>query len=260
MSVTAHAPGSVTIVFVPQDEDSSLGISLATADGVTATVERAREPLIYLDDRPAQVDPVTGVLDRLGVTATVRLDLDIPIGCGFGASGAATLATALAANERFSLGHERPALVEMAHRAEVAAGTGLGDVFIQDQGGLVWDTGNGLERSTRSARIEYESFGGITTAAVLGDQSTISKVMEAGRDVLTTLDPNGSLSTLFECSWEFAQRTGLATERVAGAVERIEKAGGTATMAMLGETVVAAGTNGVLDHHTQITPEGAVLQ
>ncbi len=260
MAVTAHAPGSVTTIFAPQDGDSSLGISFATADGVTATVESTRESSIYLDDRPAQVEPVTGVLDRLGVTATVRLDTEVPIGCGFGASGAATLATALAANERFELGHDREALVEASHRAEVAAGTGLGDVFIQNRGGLVWDAGDGLERTVRTDRIEYESFGGITTAAVLGDEGTMAQVKEAGRDALATVDPEGPIPDLFDVAWTFAQQTGLATERLANAVTEVEEAGGTATMAMLGETVVATGTDGVLDHETQITPEGATLE
>jgi Predicted archaeal kinase (sugar kinase superfamily) len=260
MSVSAYAPGSVTIIFAPQESGASLGISFATADGVTASVESTRQSSLYLDGRPARVEPVTGLLDRLGVTATVRLDTDVPIGCGFGASGASTLATALAANERFDLGHDRAALVEMSHRAEVEAGTGLGDVFIQDQGGLVWDTGDGLEHTTRTARVEYESFGSITTAAVLGDEGTMSNVEEVGRAALSEVDPEGAMTDLLAASWRFARETGLATERVADAVEAVRAQGGQATMAMIGETVVATGTNGALDHATEITPAGAKLQ
>jgi pantoate kinase len=260
MSVTAHAPGSVTTVFVPQDGESSLGVSFATADGVTATVESTREASLYLNGRPARVEPVTGLLDRLDVTATVRLDTEVPIGCGFGVSGAATLATAVAANERFDLGHDREALVEVAHRAEVEAGTGLGDVFIQNCGGLVWDTGNGLERTDRTDRIEYISKGGITTAAVLGDAGTMERVSAAGRAALGAVQPDGALADLFEASWQFAQESGLATDRVAEAVASVQDAGGAATMAMLGETVVATGVEGTLDNTTRITPDGAALQ
>ena len=223
-------------------------------------MESARDPFIYLDGRPAQVEPVTRVLDLLGVTPTVRLETEVPIGAGFGASGAATLATALAANERFDLGHDRSALVEVSHRAEVAAGTGLGDVFIQDRGGLVWDTGDGLQRTTLTAQIEYQSFGGITTAAVLGDEGTLDRVTEAGREALAKIAPEGPIDALFKVSWTFAERTGLATDRVADAVAAVEDDGGTATMAMLGETLVATGSEGVLDHHTEITSTGATLQ
>lgn len=260
MSVTAYAPGSVTTVFVPQDSESSLGVSFATADGVTATVESTIEPSLYLDGRPARVEPVTRLLDHFDVTATVRLDTEVPIGCGFGASGAATLATALAANERFNLKCDRDDLVEASHRAEVEAGTGLGDVFIQNRGGVVWDTGDGLERTTRTDRIEYTSYGGITTAAVLGDEATLERVRNAGRSALSTIRPDGPLTELFDASWYFARETGLATDRLAEAVDSVQDAGGTATMAMLGETVVATGADGVLEKETHITSDGATLK
>lgn len=260
MPTTAYAPGSVTTVFVPQDGASSLGVSFATADGVTATVERAPETRVYLDDRPISIAPVPGVLDRLGAAATVRLDLELPLGYGFGASGAATLATALAANEELALGYDRSALVEASHRAEVAAGTGLGDVFIQDRGGLVWDVGDGVKRVHRTARIEYAAYGEIATADVLGDDRAMERVATAGRDALATIDPPGPISTLFGVSWTFAERTDLATQRVAEAIQDVRAAGGVATMAMIGETVVATGVDGVLDHETHITPTGATLR
>lgn len=259
MPVRAHAPGSVTTVFVPQDAAASLGVSFATADGVTATVERASESEVYVDERPIRIDPVQKVLDRLNATATVHLELELPLGYGFGVSGAATLATALATNECLRLGFDRDALVEASHRAEVAAGTGLGDVFIQNEGGLVWDLGDGRKRVRRSGRIEYAAYGEIATAEVLGNAGAMERVREAGREALTTLDPRGSLATLFEASWRFAERTGLATDRVAGVVADVCRKGGMATMAMIGETVIATGVEGVLDHETQIDPAGAKL-
>jgi len=260
MSATAAAPGSVTTVFVPQDGEASLGVSFATADGVTATVERAAEPTVVLDGQPTEVEPVSGVLRRLDAPARVRLSTDVPIGCGFGVSGAATLATALAVNADQQLGHERTALVQAAHRAEVEAGTGLGDVFIQDRGGLVWDLGAGLCHTERTARIEYVSFGEMETAAVLGDEGAMKRVAEAGQAALGTLDPTGPLGPLFEASWRFAERVGLATASVSAAVADVRDADGAATMAMVGETVVAADVDGVLPHATRIAAEGAQVR
>jgi len=257
MSATAVAPGSVTTVFVPQDGSSSLGVSFATADGVTATVRPASDTEIVLDDAPASVEPVAGVLRRLDVSASVRLDTDVPIGCGFGVSGAATLATALAANADQHLGYDRDALVQAAHRAEVVAGTGLGDVFIQNRGGLVWDLGNGLRHADRSARIEYAAFGEIATADVLGDEGAMERVVAAGRAAFDELDPCGPLPSLFDVSWRFADRVGLATEPVRSAVADVTRADGAATMAMVGETVVATGVDGALPNATRIASEGA---
>jgi len=258
MSVTATAPGSVTTIFVPQGGAASLGVSFATADGVRATVRPAAEPAILLDGAPASVAPVSGVLERLGTTAAVELETEVPIGCGFGASGAATLATALAVNELRGLGRARERLVEAAHRAEVAAGTGLGDVFIQDRGGLVWDRGKGLRRVSCTDRVQYTAFGDVATADVLGDEQALRRVESVGREVLASLDPRDGLASLFDASWAFARRTDLASDRVESVVSSVRRQGGSATMAMVGETVLAVGSSS-LEGETQVTPDGASL-
>ena len=260
MPETAYAPGSVTTLFVPRDGQPSLGVSFATADGASATVEPAPETVVHLDGRKADVAPVSGVLRRLGVTARVRLTTDLPIGCGFGVSGAATLATALAVNEAEGLGHGREALVQAAHRAEVAAGTGLGDVFIQERGGLVWDRGDGLRQADCTATIGYTAFGDISTADVLGDEEAMHRVATVGREVLADLDPAEGLEPLFEASWGFATRVGLPTGRVEEVVTAVRAAGGAATMAMVGESVLAVGAEAALDDTTQVTSAGAALR
>ena len=260
MAVTATAPGSVTTIFAPRDGEASLGVSFAIADGATVTLEPASETVVFLDGERASIAPVAGVLDRLGVTAAVRVETEVPIGCGFGVSGAATLATALAANAMDGLGHDRDALVETAHRAEVSAGTGLGDVFIQDRGGLVWNRGNGLQRSACTDAVQYATFGNIATADVLGDAEAMRTVAAVGQATLADLDPTDGLASLFKASWEFATRTGLAPERVVQAVEEVHAAGGTATMVMVGETVVSTGGHEGLDHSTQMTASGARLR
>ena len=258
-AATAVAPGSVTPIFVPPGpaEDGSLGVSFAVEDGVEATVEPAAESSIDLDGEPTPFAPVENVLARLEVSAAVSLTASIPIGYGFGASGAATLATALAANDALDLGWERERLLAAAHRAEVDAGTGLGDVFVQERGGLVWNTGDGIRRSELSADLAYTAFDGIATSAVLDDDRTIERVRECGRDCLSRASPEQSLRELLALSWEFAQDSGLATERVGETVRRVERDGGVASMAMLGETVVATDTQGVLERRTRITNDGA---
>ncbi|SFR49945.1 GHMP family kinase ATP-binding protein [Halogeometricum limi] len=258
---TAYAPGSVTTVFAPRDDgEGSFGVSFTVEDGVGATVEPADETTVRLDGEPTEFEPVEGVLGSLGVSAAVSLSADVPIGCGFGASGAATLSTALAADAAFDLGLTRDDVVEAAHRAEVAAGTGLGDVFVQDRGGLVWNTGDGRERMDRTDRVEYVSTGGIATESVLGDPASMRKVKTAGTDALAAFDPDTPLSRWFETAWTFADRTGLPTASVRASVDRVREAGGAATMAMVGETVLAVGVDGVLERETRITPDGASLR
>lgn len=254
----AHAPGSVTTMFRPA-EDASYGVSLATADGVTATVEEAADSSLRLDGEPVEMAPVEIALEDLGVSGEVALRAELPIGCGFGISGAATLATVLAADAEFDLGHDREELVGLAHRAEVEAGTGLGDVFVQERGGLVWNVGDGIESREYQAEIQYATFGGLETAALLSDDAAIERVRKAADTQLERFDPRAGFDNLLDVSWEFARATGLPTDGVSDAVERIKDRGGSATMAMIGETVVATGAGDTLDGATTVATEGAKL-
>ena len=258
-SATASAPGSVTPIFVPAQspEDGSFGVSFAIEDGVEATVESSADVSVTLDDEPTSFEPVENVLRQLDVSATVSLAASVPVGYGFGASGAATLATALAANEAFDRGRSREKLLEAAHRAEVAARTGLGDVFIQDRGGLVWNTGDGPQRSEWSGDLEYTAIDGIATSTVLDDEQTVERVRECGQESLSRFSHEMSLRELLGLSWEFVQRSDLATDRVSEEVKCVERDGGAASMAMLGETVIATGGQDVLERTTRVSNEGA---
>ena len=256
----AFAPGSVTAVFAPAESgDGSRGASVAIEDGVVASVSDAAETVVTLDGTATAFEPVELLLDDLGVDARVDLTAELPVGCGFGASGAATLATALAVDERFDLGATRDELVDASHRAEVAAGTGLGDVFIQETGGLVTSYGDGIRRYDRDDPVEYVSYGGIATSDALGDPELMADVERVGNAVLDDLPADPSLSHLTGRAWEFAREIGLPTDRVRDAVAEVEAAGGTASMAMLGETVFAVGVDGVLDERTRVASEGARL-
>ena len=258
-SVTAHAPGSVTIIFAPPSDlqEGSFGVSFAIADGVAATVQTASETRVSLDGDRTAFAPVEIALREFGVTAEVSLAAEIPVGYGFGASGAATLATTLATNELAGLEMTREKLVEVAHYAEVEAGTGLGDVFIQSRGGLLWNTGDGRERVERDEPIEYTAFGGIATEDILTDEETTDRVRTVGRESRAQFSPDASLGEQFDLARDFAERTGLTTDRVIEAVRRVEAAGGVGTMAMVGETVVATGVQDVLEERTRIENRGA---
>lgn len=256
----AFAPASVTAVFAPNEEGTrTRGASVALEDGVTVSVEEADTTVTTVDGDPAEFEPVDGVLDRLGVTARVDIRPEVPIGAGFGTSGAATLSTALAANELHGLSLPRAELVERARAAEVAAGTGLGDVYIQDTGGLRYDVGSGRERVETDAAVEYSSYGGLSTAEALGDAELMATVRTEGSKVLDELPDPPTLREVFERSWPFAQALGLPTERVVEDVERVQAAGGAATMAMLGETVVAVDCEDVLPNRTRVSTDGARL-
>lgn len=249
---TAFVPGHVTGFFSahPADDPAvagSRGAGVTLADGVRVTVEPADRTELAFDGRPVEMAPVERVLDALGVTASVTLESDLPLGAGFGVSGAASLGTALAVNACLGGGRSENELVELTHVAEVASDTGLGDVVAQARGGLPirlepGAPGHGrLDGIPARPRVEYLSFGQVSTEEVLtGDTDRLTR---AGERALDHLVDDPTLETFADASLTFAREAGLLTDDVAEAVERVADAGGTAAMAMLGDTVFAFGTD-----------------
>ncbi|WP_435180003.1 pantoate kinase [Halorussus sp. AFM4] len=247
-SSRAFVPGHVTGFFSVHDADDpeqagSRGAGLTLSDGVTVEVEPAEDTSMQLNDEPAAVEAVTRVLAALGVEARVTARTDLPVGAGFGVSGAAALGTALAANDTFDCGRSVNELVAIAHAAEVEAGTGLGDVVAQARGGapIRLDPGapeyNRLDGVPARGRVEYLTLGERSTEAVLsGDTDRLSEV---GVDMLVRLVEVPTLPTLLDASREFAREADLLTDEVREVLDDVRAEGGEAAMAMLGETVFA---------------------
>jgi len=250
---TAFVPGHITGFFSAHPDDDptkagSRGAGVTLTDGVEVTVEPTPEPesTVVLDGDPIDVDPVTTVLETLEVTARVEATSDVPIGAGFGVSGAMALGTALAANHVFERSLSTNELVTVAHGAEVQAGTGLGDVVAQAHGGVPirLEPGgpheNVLDSIPTGTRVEYVSFGQLSTAAVLsGDTAALTA---AGERALSTVVAEPTLESFMYASRRFAREAGLLTDRVKRAIDDVAGVDGEASMAMLGETVFAFGT------------------
>lgn len=260
----AHAPGSVTGLYAPPPADDpeapSRGASVAIRDGVAVEVAPAPETVVTVDGDRAAVEPVAGVLDALDATAAVDLRPEVPLGHGFGASGAATLATALAANAAFGLGREREALVAAAHRAELAAGTGQGDVFVQDRGGFVSSGSAGeIRRATPAAALEWTSVGPIDTGEVLADGEVTATAARVGPTHIDALGEAPSPRAFAERSRAYLEALGIATPFVEREIGRVEAAGGAGSMALFGETVFAVDVRDVLPNRTRVSTAGATL-
>ncbi|SDE97829.1 pantoate kinase [Halorubrum xinjiangense] len=283
---TAFVPGHVTAFFSahPADDPAvagSRGAGVTLTDGVTVRVsapegavdapEGAVDAPEGTVDAPGSagdagettidgeagsigaVDDVLAELDALG--ADVAVETDLPIGAGFGVSGAAALGAALAANEAFDRGCSENDLVRIAHAAEVGRGTGLGDVVAQARGGVPVRLEPGapgvgeLDGVPATARVEYVAFGELSTEEVLGGDTTA--LSAAGAEALDRLRADPRLPTLMNAARAFARDADLLVSEVETAIEAVESAddegteGGDdpgAAMAMLGRTVFALGT------------------
>ena len=250
---TAFVPGHVTGFFSahPHDEPvkaGSRGAGVTLSHGVEVTVRRASDATraVGLGGESVEMPPVERVLDALGVDATVEAETPLPLGAGFGVSGAMALGTALAGNTVFDCGRSANELTALAHVAEVQSGTGLGDVVAQARGGVPIRLDPGapgygrLDGVPARPDVEYVTFGELSTEAVLsGDTDRLSA---AGEDALARLVREPTLEQFMYASRRFAREADLLTDEVTEAIRAVSEAGGEASMAMLGRTVFALGT------------------
>jgi pantoate kinase len=247
----AFVPGHVTGLFSVHAHDDprkagSRGAGLALSAGVTVELIPNTETTVRLDGTTVGMDAVARTLDELGVSATVGVETELPVSAGFGVSGGAALGAALAANQAFGLDHTENELISIAHAAEIAAGTGLGDVVAQARGGVPLRCEPGAPGqgtldgiSTPPTRIEYVSFGGRSTGEIIGGD--VEGLTRAGERALADLLDEPTLPRLFACSRAFATEADLLTPPVERAIDAVLDTGNEAAMAMLGETVVALG-------------------
>jgi len=248
----AFVPGHVTGFFsIHRDEDDptktgSRGAGLALTDGVTVTVKPADRTALRLNDVPIEMEAVETVLSTLEATALVEAETPLPVGSGFGVSGAMALGTALATNAAFDRKLSESELLTIAHGAEVQAGTGLGDVVAQARGGIPIRLEPGgpqvnlLDGVPERARVEYHTMGELSTEEVIsGDTQLLN---HAGKQSLSRLVEEPTLSSFMRAARKFAREAELLTPDIRDVILDVSEADGQASMAMLGETVFALGT------------------
>jgi pantoate kinase len=268
----AFVPGHVTGFFtVDRDDDptvaGSRGAGVALADGVTVTVRESTDPAVWLDGDRVEIAAVSRVRSTLEAKVAVRGETDLPVGAGFGVSGAMALGTALATNDLLDRALSERELVTIAHGAEVQAGTGLGDVVAQARGGMPirLEPGGPLENEMDGIparpRIEYLSLGELATDDVLA--AADGRLTRAGENALSRVVERPTPAAFIRASRQFSRESELLTDDVRDVVDAVTDTGGDAAMAMLGETVFALGTGlsdaGYDPTVSRVHPAGATL-
>ncbi|MDD5474552.1 MAG: pantoate kinase [Candidatus Methanoperedens sp.] len=269
----AHISG-IFIIDIKKDPalSGSMGAGICLEDGAVTKVSAAKETTVKINGAVADA-PTTLTAVRLLTPQPVLVEttLRVPVGAGFGASGAGALSAALAVNEALSLNLTFREIAEAAHVAEVTNRTGLGDVTGQTFGGIVIRKKAGAPFTVHvdkipcsDSKISWVSFGGISTKSVLSDDLKKKSINKAGRLRLRELLKKPTLENFFRQSRAFAKEIELMSPHVKDAIEAVEAAGGLASQAMLGNTVFAINDNGALSefgdvHESRISNAGAHL-
>jgi pantoate kinase len=142
-------------------------------------------------------------------------EFELPVGCGYGASGSGALGLAYGLNKLFQLDLTAAECGRIAHISEVVNQTGLGTVCGLLCSGLCVLKEPGYpctyERISvpENIRVICTSFGEIYTKSILSDEEFQLKIKKAGKIVLSKFLFNPNIKSFMNLSHEFIEKTQL---------------------------------------------------
>ncbi|MCX8204423.1 MAG: GHMP kinase [Candidatus Nezhaarchaeota archaeon] len=245
----AFSPSHITGFFEIHDSSpnplyvGSRGAGVSLKLGVVSFAEAERsskhEVEVYCGGRKVDFE-----VTKLAVTRLLRLAnspyrvvvnhfFSVPVGSGFGSSGAGALSAALAVNEALRLGLTREEAAREAHIAEVVYRTGLGDVVAQLIGGLearVKPGGPGVGEvwkiPVHDLVVVCAPLGVYETRAMITHPSLRERINKVGARALELFLQNPSPRSFMELSARFAEEVGFINGWLKGLAGAVIEAGG----------------------------------
>lgn len=260
----AFAPSHITGIFQIFDQSKdplkvgSKGAGASLCRGVTTIVKAKKSEKSSLDikinglaSNSAEVSRgvVEVFLSKFKELANYNLFVEhyveMPIGAGFGTSGAAALSLSLALNETFNLGMSIIKAAQIAHTVEVHCKTGLGTVIAETFGGIEIRTKPGAPGIGDIKHIPVKkdmvvaclSYGPLSTQRFLTDMLVRERINRFGGKLIDKLVEKPNITNLMKLSREFAENVGLLTEKLRGVLKAADEAGFVCSMPMFGESI-----------------------
>ncbi len=218
--------------------------------GASVWVSEGDSNTAYYNKQKINFQTVELVIKKL-TKKKIRVEISspLPLGAGFGMSGASALATAYALNKLLNLDMEKKELAMIAHCAEVEAGSGLGDVVNQFYGGFLAKFEPSWKFRVKRIKMEGKKvfckfFSKISTKKIITNRKKRNIINIAGKKALSSLGKmmkrkkKPLFAELIALSKTFALESGLLSDtRVLSIIEGIEGRNGHASMIMLGNSV-----------------------
>jgi len=257
---TAFSPCQITGFFRIHDRSADLravgstGAGVCIQQGVTTSVKLSQGSLrrdILLNGHALSNPKVSRLVLREfqqvsgRFNATVKHHSEVPVGCGYGTSGAGALGLALSLNESLGEPVSRLEAAQIAHTSEVEAHTGLGTVAAEFTGGPVVRLKPGAPGIGATKRIHFKkdsrivsgTFGPFPKTRVLGNESISARVNKCGRGLVSRFTKRPREEAFVELSRAFSKCVSLSSPRLKLAIRRLEVEGFLPSMMMLGESL-----------------------
>ena len=170
-------------------------------------------------------------------------EIDVPVGYGFGCSGAVALSLALALNDALKYGYTKTKVAQIAHKAEIKCQTGLGDVLASYHGGFEIRTKSGapgvgeVQRITPKEKLEVMiiCFNPISTKKFLKEK--ISLINGLGGKMVQKLVKSQDMDEFQDMSIKFAQYIHVITPKMNKVIKDLHDNGIKCGIALFGETI-----------------------
>jgi pantoate kinase len=159
-------------------------------------------------------DHVRKLLDY-PIDVKIEHSFDLPVGCGYGASGSGALGTIFGLNELLNLNLSNIESGRIAHIAEVINKTGLGTVCGQLGRGLCVLKEPGYPCSFERLECPDDllvicgSFGMIQTKSILSNDNLSRKIKKAGSIALNRLLAEPNYRNFIQTSFQFVKNTDI---------------------------------------------------
>lgn len=251
MEISSYCPAALSFIFKSclyknVAESGSIGIGCTINSGVTSTVKTSYQTKILFNNTQIYFPTVLSALTRLTpVPLHVSLHSPLPLGYGFGLSGASALSTLYAANKILKTEKTKKELALLAHKAEIENGTGLGTVATEITGGFLLKNIPGFPVDTVTfpfigQKLYAIIIGKLTTPSILHDKMRMRKINHAADEALSKIRKmsSGTLEDIIDISYEFAKKSTLLHTSLHFVIEKVRQQGIHATMAMLGEVII----------------------
>jgi pantoate kinase len=218
---------------------------LELSSAKTSTIE------VHINGRLAPEAKVTHEVCNLLLTKiegcyhiTVKHDVEVPIGAGYGASAAGAVSTVMALSKAAGLNMTLNQMAQYAHLAELRCATGLGSVSGVARGGAILILEAGAPGYDRvdwlplepSHRIVSASFAPIPKEDIIFSPTTLEAVNREAQIVMTQILSNPTPVFFMELCNQFARKAGFLSQRLTKVLTKVLDAGALgATQNMIGD-------------------------
>lgn len=257
MSVSIFVPSHITGFFNIQNHENPLingscGAGFLLDSGVVTNIKKSAcdETSIKINGKTdfRNETIIREVINLLDIEDTFKItqEITVPIGAGFGTSASSALGTAIGIAEILDLNHDIIKSGQIAHKAEIKLGSGLGDVIAELGRGIVLRTKPGAPGFGKITSFNNEelyvgckTFGEIETAGIIQDPHYKKIISDVGFKLTEEFIKNPSVDNFLRLSYKFSKDTNLISEDVSNLVNYLNGKDDIlgSSMAMLGNTV-----------------------